>query len=142
MKLRRLFVVAVLGVSLIGGVLLQQKARAAGEDFTMTPSLNLDENMYAGFIDVVLAVAPTSDVVIDFSSSDVGEVTIENGGTLVFTPGDWNVPQQVEVRTVNDDWVRTDSASIIGVINDALSDDAYDPVANKSTSISINPSST
>lgn len=50
---------------------------------------------------VVLQLAPTADVTIDFASDDVTEGT-PAPAQLVFTPAKWNVPQTVTVTGVGD----------------------------------------
>lgn len=52
-------------------------------------------------IDVRLASQPTSDVVINVASSDVGEVVVSDA-TLRFTTQNWSVPQTVTVSGVFD----------------------------------------
>ena len=80
--------------------------------------------------DVVLDYAPASDVVIDFSSADTSEATV-SPSRLTFTNGDWNVVQTVTVTGVDDNLVDGDqNTNITAVINDAMSDDTFDPLGD------------
>jgi hypothetical protein len=53
---------------------------------------------------VVLTVAPTANVVIDLSSSDLSEGTLSTS-TLTFTAANWNTPQIVTVTGINDSFI-------------------------------------
>ena len=79
---------------------------------------------------VVLTAEPLIDVVLDITSSDTGEATINT--PLTFTPADWDTPQTVTVTGVDDNLVdgiitSTLTASVI----DAISDDDFDAVADQ-----------
>ncbi|MBS2097973.1 Ig-like domain-containing protein [Carboxylicivirga linearis] len=50
---------------------------------------------------VVLSAQPSSDVVIDLVSSDLGAATI-SASSLTFTSGNWNTPQTVIITPVDD----------------------------------------
>ncbi|HVJ92511.1 MAG TPA: Calx-beta domain-containing protein [Labilithrix sp.] len=51
---------------------------------------------------VVLASKPTANVTVHFESNNPAE-GVTDKTSLVFTPGDWDTPQYVEVTGVNDD---------------------------------------
>ncbi|MCA9175452.1 MAG: hypothetical protein KDB14_13300, partial [Planctomycetales bacterium] len=77
---------------------------------------------------VMLNAAPASDVVVDVSSSDTGEATV-SASSLTFTPANWNTPQTITVTGVNDPVIDGDqNVSINLSINDAASDNQYDPL--------------
>ncbi len=69
---------------------------------TVTPlSLSLDEGGSAGTYDVVLDTDPGGTVTVTASSSDEGAVTVAPG-TLTFDGSNWDTPQAVTVRPVDD----------------------------------------
>ncbi|MGZ0166586.1 MAG: hypothetical protein ACKVII_21895, partial [Planctomycetales bacterium] len=88
----------------------------------------------SGLIDafsIVLIDRPLGDVVITIASGDTGEVTV-NKSTLTFTPSNWNSPQTVVAAGVEDAIVDGMQISSITVaIDDANSNDAFDPVADQ-----------
>jgi Domain of unknown function (DUF4347)/Cadherin-like/Right handed beta helix region len=53
---------------------------------------------------VVLTVAPTANVVINISSSDLSEGTL-SASSLTFTATNWNTPQIVTITGVNDSFI-------------------------------------
>ncbi|PIB27292.1 Calx-beta domain-containing protein [Maribacter sp. 4G9] len=80
---------------------------------------------------VVLNAQPTSNVVLNISSSDTGEATV-SPAALTFSPGNYNVAQNVTVTGAND--AITDGAQPYTVtisVNDGLSDDNFDLVPNQ-----------
>ena len=83
-------------------------------------------------LNVVLTSQPLSPVIITVDSSDVGEATVSST-SLTFTPSNWNNPQAVTVTGVDDGLSDGDQTSTITfAINDALSDDAFDPLSDQS----------
>ena len=69
---------------------------------TVTPlSLSLNEGGSAGTYEVVLDTDPGGTVTVTASSSDEGAVTVAPG-TLTFGGSDWDTPQTVTVRPVDD----------------------------------------
>lgn len=77
------------------------------------------------FFDVSLPTAPTQDVVIDVTSADTGEVTVDQA-RLTFTPANWQTPQRVTVTGVTDALDDGDQMTDVTVsVNAALSDAAY-----------------
>ncbi|MBT8488783.1 MAG: Ig-like domain-containing protein, partial [Gemmatimonadetes bacterium] len=99
-------------------------------DFAVVESDGTTEVTEAGSTDdftVALAKQPDSDVVLFVTSADVGEVTAFPAG-LTFTPDDWDVPQAVTVTGVDDLVDDGDvQTSIVISVDDANSDDAFDP---------------
>ena len=92
----------------------------------------------AGDTDTLTVVwdgAPASDVVLDISSADAGEVTI-SPATLTFTPNDWDTPQAITATGVDDDLIDgAQTTSIRIAVNDSLSDDSYDPIFDHLVSV-------
>tara|TARA_R110000823_G_scaffold284631_1_gene402957 strand:- start:307775 stop:314659 length:6885 start_codon:yes stop_codon:yes gene_type:complete len=85
---------------------------------------------------VVLSAQPASDVVIDVSSGDTGEATV-SPASLTFTAANWNTPQTVTVTGVDDALLDgTRNTGITLSINDATSDDAFDPLSNQTVIVS------
>ena len=83
----------------------------------------------------MLDAQPTSDVVIALTSSDTSEATIS--GSLTFTPANWNTPQTVTVTGVDDNLIdETISSSISVTIVDAISDNDFDSIPDRTVSVS------
>jgi hypothetical protein len=85
----------------------------------------------ADTFDVVLEKAPSSNVVLNLNVSGTNVATLDKA-SLTFTPANWNLPQRVVFRPVdnhiiNPDQVVNISVSVVAV----LSDDSYDPVATQ-----------
>ncbi|WP_334055685.1 lamin tail domain-containing protein [Polaribacter sp. P097] len=96
---------------------------------------NTNEDGSTATFTLVLDVQPTNDVVLNVSSGDTGEVTV-SPSTLTFTNGNWNTPQTVTATGVND--ANQDGSVDVTItisVNDALSDDAYDPIADVTTTV-------
>ncbi|WPZ10885.1 Ig-like domain-containing protein [Roseivirga spongicola] len=117
-------------------------ANNAGFTITETASsTEVDESGSTDTFDVVLDSEPASDVVINVSSGSTSEVTVDQS-SLIFTSGNWNVPQTVTVQGVDDSKVDTDkSVKITLSIDDAASHDNYDAVIDQSVSV-INENTT
>lgn len=80
---------------------------------------------------VILNAQPTSNVVLNISSSDTGEGTV-SPATLTFTPGNYNTPQIVTVTGANDGIVDGPQPYNITVgVNAGASDDDFDAVPNQ-----------
>ena len=83
---------------------------------------------------VVLDAEPDSNVVILVSSGDTGEVTV-NVSSLTFIPASWNTAQTVTVTGVDDNLIDgSQNTTITLSIDDANSDDNFDPLANQTVS--------
>ncbi|PHR87358.1 MAG: hypothetical protein COA78_37225, partial [Blastopirellula sp.] len=80
---------------------------------------------------VSLNSQPSSNVVITIQSSDTNEATVDTS-TLTFTPANWNTAQTVTITGVDDAYADGSQNSFITLsINAALSDNAYDAVADR-----------
>lgn len=79
---------------------------------------------------VVLDTQPANDVVIDIASSDTSEGTTAPTA-ITFTLINWNTPQTVTLTGIDDNIVDGNiNYNVDFVVNDALSDDTYDSVAD------------
>ena len=86
---------------------------------------------------VLLTARPLSDVMLDVSSQDMDEVTADPV-QLIFAPDDWDQAQVVTLTGVDDSPPRLDGDQLVGVsvsVNDALSDDAWDPLTDQQVSV-------
>jgi hypothetical protein len=86
---------------------------------------------------VVLAARPLSDVILNVSSPDLDEVTV-SPGQITFAPDNWDVPQAITATGVNDAVPTVDGNRDIAVtlaVDDALSDNAWDPLADKTVTV-------
>jgi uncharacterized delta-60 repeat protein len=108
--------------------------------FTFSPSIILTENTN-GTASVVLATQPLSNVVINVSSGDTTAVTV-SPSTLTFTPLNWNTAQTVTLTAVNDPDALNESTTITATVNDALSSNEYDPIADKTITVTVNDDDT
>jgi hypothetical protein len=101
-------------------------------------TLTVGENAGTGTFTVKLNTAPLTNVVVNLTSSAATEATAAPA-TLTFTPANWNTPQTVTVTGVNDpaDTIANDTATITVSVNDATSDDKYDPVADQTVAITL-----
>jgi len=94
-----------------------------------------NENGTTDTFTVALISQPNSNVVIDLSSGDLTEGTVDKS-TLTFTTANWDTAQTVTVTGL-DDGLRDGNPSydITLSINAALTDDAFDGAANKTVSV-------
>jgi len=84
---------------------------------------------------VLLDAAPASNVVIDLGLSSSDEASIDSN-QLTFTPSNWDTPQTVTVTGIDDansDGNQTTTLTLS--VDDAASDDDYDPLADQQISI-------
>jgi hypothetical protein len=103
---------------------------------TQTPTLTVTEGGVSGSVSIVLNAPPLSNVVVNVSSSNTGNATVAPAA-LTFTSLNWNVPQVVIVTPVTDSNTVTDSMSVIATVDDALSSNEYDPVADTATAVTV-----
>ena len=97
-------------------------------------STEVDESGKTDEVTVQLTGEPGSDVVISVTSADTGEVTV-SPVSLTFGPGNWNVPQQLQVTGVDDTVADQDQIVQITLsVVDASSDDAWDAVPDQTVS--------
>jgi large repetitive protein len=84
---------------------------------------------------VVLTAQPLTNVVLNIGASDTTEATVAPVA-LTFTPGNWSVPQTVTITGVDDALDDGNMASTITVsVNDASSDNSFDPLADQTLAI-------
>lgn len=85
----------------------------------------------ADWFDVVLDKAPVSNVVLSVGLGNAAIAAVDKP-TVTFTSQNWNVPQRVTFRPVdNYDVGPAASVEITIAVVDSQSDNAYDPVADK-----------
>ena len=83
------------------------------------------------WVDIVLDLAPTEDVVLELVVSNTAVAMIDKP-LLTFTADNWNVPQRVAVRGVDNLIVNADRRVDISVnVVAELSDDSFDTVATQ-----------
>ena len=98
-------------------------------------SNNTKETGTTATFTVVLDVQPTTNVVLNISSGDTGEVTLDLA-TLTFTNADWDTPQTVTATGVDD--ALQDGSIVVTItvaVDDASSDDDYDAVVDVTTTV-------
>ena len=84
----------------------------------------------------VLDAQPTSDVTLLASSSD-NRAAVVAPATLTFTTANWNTPQTVTVTGVADDDVVDEVVNVTVAVDDATSDDDFDPVADQTLTATV-----
>ena len=98
-----------------------------------TVSNNTNETGTTATFTAVLNLEPATDVVLNITSGDTGEVTV-SPTTLTFTNANWNTPQTITATGVDDALADGNvNVTITVAVDDASSDDAYDPVADVTT---------
>ena len=103
----------------------------AGFTVTETGGTSVNESGTTDTFTVVLTAQPDSNVVIDVSSGDTGEATV-NPTSLTFTSGNWNAAQTVTVTGIDDTLIDGDQNTTITLsVNDAASDNNFDPVSDQ-----------
>lgn len=108
----------------------------AGPGITLgAVSGNTSEDGTQATFTVVLNTQPATDVVLNVTSGDTGEVTLDVAN-LTFTNANWDTPQTVTAAGV-DDGVQDGSIDVTITISvdDGLSDDAYDAVDDVTTTV-------
>jgi DNA-binding beta-propeller fold protein YncE len=83
---------------------------------------------------VNLLSAPTTDVVLNISVDNTTSISV-SPATLTFTSGNWSTPQTVTVTALEDENLVVDTGTITISVNDALSDDSYDPLADQTVAV-------
>jgi M6 family metalloprotease-like protein len=84
-------------------------------------TLTVAENGGTGTFAAVLTAKPSSSVVLSVASANTGEATV-SVATLTFTALNWNLPQTVTVRGINDYRAATDSTTVRVVVDSLRSD--------------------
>lgn len=91
----------------------------------------MDESGKTDTFTVRLTSEPDSDVVISVTSGDTGEVTV-SAASLTFGPGNWQVPQQLQVTGADDQVAeQKQTVQITLSVVAAGSDDAWDAVPDQ-----------
>ena len=109
--------------------------------FTLSQStVTVNEGSTTTFT-AVLDAQPASDVVIDASSDDGGAATV-SPTSLTFTAADWNTPQTVTVTGVDDDDLPDESVTLTLTVDDANSDDNWDPLADQTVAVTVSDDDT
>ena len=94
-------------------------------------SIGLAEGGNTGTFTVVLDTAPSSDVVFDVTASDSTEA-VASPTTLTFDDSNWDISRTVTITGVNDDLDDGTTVShVIVSVNDAVSDDTWDDLADQ-----------
>ncbi|MEZ6121896.1 MAG: Calx-beta domain-containing protein [Planctomycetaceae bacterium] len=86
---------------------------------------------------VVLTSRPASNVVLNVTSGNPGEVIVDQA-TLIFTPSSWDIPQTVTVTGVNDTPAVVDGDQITEIVlsvDVGRSDSAFANVTGRSVSV-------
>ncbi|MEZ4818901.1 MAG: hypothetical protein R3A45_03015 [Bdellovibrionota bacterium] len=96
----------------------------------------LGENGGGLYFSVVLIGKPTLSVVIEVISGDTGAATV-SPLLLTFTTLNWNAPQTITVTGVNDADLADESVTITLSVNDALSDDDFDGLADQTVTATV-----
>ena len=123
----------------------------SGDRVVVTPVSGLTTSEAGGTasFDVVLSVAPTADVTINFTSSNAAE-GVPSVSSLVFTPANWNVPQSVTVVGQDDFFIdgaveysilTTASSSDSSFNNVAVSDVTLNNTDNDIATVLVSPTS-
>ena len=106
--------------------------------FTVTESAGNTQVADSGAMDtftVVLDAEPLSDVVISVTGGDTDEATVDES-SLRFTPDTWDDAKTVTVTGVDDFVLDGDQTTSITLsVDDANSDDAFDPLADQTVSV-------
>ncbi|MCP4799982.1 MAG: hypothetical protein GY893_08545, partial [bacterium] len=90
----------------------------------------VNENGTTDVFTVVLTAEPYEDVVLTLASSDTEEAVV--GNSVTFSPGNWNVPQEVTLTGVDDAIIdKEQPANITVSISSTESDDGFDAVSSQ-----------
>ena len=109
---------------------------SAGFSVTESGGTSVSESGTTDTFTVVLEAQPTSDVVLAVASGDTGEATV-SPRWLTFTTANWNSAQTVTGTGVDDALIDGTQATTITVsVDDANSDDAFDPLADQTLGVS------
>ena len=92
-------------------------------------STSVVENLTNTSVTVVLGAQPASNVVITLSSSDTGAAIVSS--PLTFSTSTYNIPQTIIITGVDDADTANESVTITIAVDDANSDNTYDPLADQ-----------
>ena len=105
--------------------------------FTISPVMGdlIEGALSTASFTLVLNAGPLSNVAIDLSLNDFGEVALAGVSSVVFTPSNWNTAQTVTIRSVDDYIIDgTQTVSITASINPSSNAD-FLGVASQSVSV-------
>lgn len=130
------------GTAVDVGTLNSYEIRFFGTEPTVGPIISqsggatvVTDSGQSDTISVVLASQPLSDVVIDVTSNDTGEVIVSDA-TLTFTPQNWDVRQTVTLTGVFDLIGDGDQQTdVVFAIDTAISDPSVSGVADTAISV-------
>ncbi|MBM82341.1 MAG: hypothetical protein CMJ78_17385, partial [Planctomycetaceae bacterium] len=95
----------------------------------------VSEDETSDTVGVVLTAMPQSPVVLEVFSTDEGEAVV-NVDQLTFTPNNWDQARTLTITGVDDEAVDgTETTPVVFSVIDALSDNAYDNVADVSFTV-------
>lgn len=121
----------------IGGLAIREIVETP-PGFTIVESdgaTSVDEAATTDTFTVALNTQPTSDVLLDIASADANEVEAVTQ-QVAFTTGNWNTPQVVTVRGVDDLVVDGNTTTAVTVsVNQAGSAAEYDSVSSQSVGV-------
>lgn len=108
----------------------------AKPEIVVTPkSLTFKEGASDNF-SVHLSAEPLSDMVLSIVSNDRNAATVDTE-ELVFTPANSGQKQPVNVTGVEDNDVANESVTVTLSVDDAHSDNAFDPLPNQTLAVTI-----
>jgi hypothetical protein len=85
---------------------------------------------------VMLTAKPKSDVTVSMASSDTSELTLSSSNSIVFTTDDWNVPQTVRLKAV-DDYLADGTQSAMITLKTTSEDANFNLLEGKTESYTI-----
>lgn len=124
-------------------------SNSKSDDFTVLRSLRLNvsvtqsdsstrilEQGHSDTISVVLTSLPLGNVVFDISSTDATSASV-SPSQLTFTAANWNTPQTITVSPQLDEDSDSETPNVVIAVNDALSEDHWDAVADRLVAVSV-----
>ena len=110
---------------------------ASTPSFLLSPtSLAVAEDEGTATFTAVLGLEPASDVVLQVTSADPWRASVDVS-TLTFSPVDWSTPQPVTVTSHA--VAGANQVAITVSVDDALSDDTFDPLADQIVDVTLLP---
>ena len=98
-------------------------------------SVTMSEGASA-FIEVWLSAAPAGSVTVDISTGMTGIINI-TPATLTFTTADYATHQLITIQSVENEVMGDQNDNVIISVNDALSDDPFDPLPDITIPVTI-----
>ena len=109
----------------VAGMIVSSNAASFPENSSATASMT-----------VVLQSQPTADVTINVSSSDATEISVTSAASLTFTTSNWNKPQTVNIKVVDDNIADGTQTAWVN-FNGASSDKNFDGISAKSSEFTV-----